>query len=781
MPRLLARKLVCFYCNGRSAQDRGAGIRQWQCEKCDAVNYLDKNGEIMDPPAQEIFSSMRYAQPRSRPSSPESGLRRSLFCPRCIQNQHIVNQALAEYLPSPDDPNYMRFERKLPEYRRKMEADFPQVCETCAPAVEDRIRSTGYAAKTDHLRRMMDRTRGAGITFNSWTWKRVFGVLGTIGWSTGLLVQLWWDLSGALLRIPAEDGLVDDDESQSTVTCLFNDAFKIQSTRSCNELLQRLVVYAFALSVLFLWWNPRMQYKLRGGYGRIVGYVEYYKLQLIALVIRYASWKLVAKDSAVHIDRQATRAVHGFGLVIGVIVGPLTNLVALPLMSLQLTVLSFYAIRIDQQPLVSFQENYEPLVPPLSEQPTTIATRPTLRDSSPPWRRRAVPFPIEKLAPRPQQLVYQPPTPPPEEDSEDSLMDWSPQHNFGPVSTYRAPQPKPAFEGPSPFHGVIPPAPISWAQRLRNPPSQPALPKASETEKENFFGKKNQRMVSNTASDITSPALSATHDSMVDSDSPVKFAPPRFFAPADRMETGLESLFSSAFSLGKEQSSSSLRGPPDPEATGSAPASKSLPTLIATLLLGASCVAWDYASIQHLASRDSVRILSIVIAGLNTLYNLSIAIARTDRNLGYIFLQIVELLMAAVFARAITTPSRREKAWQINAFGLWYLIALTVQEGWSFVSSLAAPQVGTPVEAPRSTIDQETPAPAQKVQALDETSKRRAGKPVRAKNSTTLSAKAVSHSNELSQRTTRAKGRHEIRRDSLGVDRLGGLSLGDGW
>ena len=42
MPRLFGRKFVCFYCNRRSAQDRKAGVRQWQCEQCEAVNHLDE-------------------------------------------------------------------------------------------------------------------------------------------------------------------------------------------------------------------------------------------------------------------------------------------------------------------------------------------------------------------------------------------------------------------------------------------------------------------------------------------------------------------------------------------------------------------------------------------------------------------------------------------------------------------------------------------------------------------------------------------------------------------
>ena len=42
MAPVLRRKLICFYCNCHSAQDRRRGLQQWQCENCDAVNHLDQ-------------------------------------------------------------------------------------------------------------------------------------------------------------------------------------------------------------------------------------------------------------------------------------------------------------------------------------------------------------------------------------------------------------------------------------------------------------------------------------------------------------------------------------------------------------------------------------------------------------------------------------------------------------------------------------------------------------------------------------------------------------------
>ncbi|KAL9019326.1 MAG: hypothetical protein Q9185_003404 [Variospora sp. 1 TL-2023] len=292
-------------------------------------------------------------------------------------------------------------------------------------------------------------------------------------------------------------------------------------------------------------------------------------------------------------------------------------------------------------------------------------------------------FPIEKLAPQRQQPVYQPPTPPPEEDN-DSTMEWTPQHQFGPPLTYRAPQTRRVFDEPSPFHGVIPAAPVSWAQRLRNPPNQPAFHKASEEKKENFFSKKSRPIVSDTASEVSSVAPSVADTSMFEVDSPVKLAPPRFFAPVDRMETGLESLFGDTFSL--------------------------------------------------------------------------------------------------VLVRMISVQSDGGKeADQVAALGLWFLIAMTVQEVWGFIFCLAAPSAATAIESPARPPIQETqtlsnprPPPAS---AYPKASKAKAPA---ASAPTATSTKANPIRVEVSQRTTRSKARNEVRRDSVGVDGLGGLSLG-GW
>ncbi|KAL8688760.1 MAG: hypothetical protein Q9218_005406 [Villophora microphyllina] len=778
MPRLLQRKFVCFYCNRRSAQDRRDGVQQWQCEQCDAVNHLDENGEITDPPTQD-FTSARYVQPQTRSLLPEaSPPQRSLFCQRCLQNQHMVNQALAEYLPSPEHPQYYEFEKALPGYRKKMEERFPPVCVDCAPAIERQIRATGYAAKSDHLRRVMERKRGAGLGRTRWTWKKIIVALGAVGWSVGLVGHLAWHLLGALPYSQPEDGLVDEDLPRLISSCFVNGALKFQSSSSYDQLLRPFLIYAFSSSLLCVWWNPKMQYKLDGGYGRIVGSVDFYKLQCVALIIRFVGWTLAAKRYPFLQDQQTARALHALSIVIEIL----------------LTISSFRSIHIDQRPLVSFRENYEPLIPPQNRHNSATALQqPSRRSPTPPPKYRIDDSFLAKLDPHPQQIAYQPPTPPPEEDynTEDSMMDWTPQHDFRPATTYHHPQPQPnpIFNDPSPFHGVLPPAPVSWAHRLRNPPNQPTFRKASEKKKETLFpGRKNQRVVSDAASDVTNQLSPVSKkDGMSEMGSPVKFANPRFFAPRDMSETGLESLFGDTFTLGRDLTvDSTFLGPGQHQAEvkSSAPAPKPFFRLVAAIGLGTSCVTWDYASTVLPALAVQIRLLCLLVAASLSAWNFYAS--STSARASGIVVSVISITTATYMGTSLYHPlSAGEETDNLGALGLWYLLAMTVWEIWGFISGLATPSDDEPcVDAPRpETMPPERPQPNLQayVQAVPQPVEHtRRNAPV-STNTTTVSARTKPNSVVVSQRTTRSKAQKLSKgtRDSLGVG-MGSLSL-DSW
>lgn len=39
---LLRRNYTCFYCNQKTDQPRKKGLRSFECNKCQAVNFLDE-------------------------------------------------------------------------------------------------------------------------------------------------------------------------------------------------------------------------------------------------------------------------------------------------------------------------------------------------------------------------------------------------------------------------------------------------------------------------------------------------------------------------------------------------------------------------------------------------------------------------------------------------------------------------------------------------------------------------------------------------------------------
>ena len=394
---------------------------------------------------------------------------------------------------------------------------------------------------------------------------------------------------------------------------------------------------------------------------------------------------------------------------------------------------------------------------------------------------RFEPFPIDKLASRPQPPPYQAPTPPPEEEDEFFGMDWTPQHNFRPAQTYNRLQTKPHIEEPSPFHGVLPPAPVSWAQRLRNP-SQPTFVKASETRKESFFSKKNHRFDIDVASDNSSQnsPTSTAFASVVGS--PIKFAPPKFFAPSDRMETGLEDLFNDARLDSEPAVIQRTREQKANELSKIHKTSSKTSRAVTGLLLLTSCVAWDYA--PKFASReDQVRCITLAVSALAAACNLwsSVAKSKPQRSMGVLLVYLVEIAASLFLAGILYVSVSDARSGNFNPIGLWFLIGMTVQEIWIFITGIASrqdilvPAASQPAEAPSNQRD--TPREHLTEYPVTLPVKRRNEAPVTTMSSARLRS-AKPNRVELSQRTTRSKALTKPTRDSLGVDAFGSLSLG---
>jgi hypothetical protein len=137
-------------------------------------------------------------------------------------------------------------------------------------------------------------------------------------------------------------------------------------------------------------------------------------------------------------------------------------------------------------------------------------------------------------------------------------MEWSPSQSqsehraFNPPRSFqfqtRPFNEAPAAEQPSPFWYKVPPAPITPAQRLRNPPNQPRLRISSQETKQNFFNNITHRKSVVEAGDAGKELLPRD---TIPHNKGVEFAQQRFFAPETPSEAGntLADLLTS-FSLG---------------------------------------------------------------------------------------------------------------------------------------------------------------------------------------------------------------------------------------
>ena len=213
-----------------------------------------------------------------------------LFCQNCLRNQHLVSQALASYLPPPDAPDYAEYEKAEEEYLKGLEERYPQVCGRCEPKVQDKIRAAGYAAKTDHLRRLMDRTRGYGIQYRDANWGSSLIPLGGLGWFLSLIGQILWDGLSLLESTEEHDGLRDPEESSSASVCLQQVMRGSNSILNCTQLLHSAAGLALLLGILSCWWNPMLQETSRRKGVQAVGIAEFYRLQILLLVVRCTAW-----------------------------------------------------------------------------------------------------------------------------------------------------------------------------------------------------------------------------------------------------------------------------------------------------------------------------------------------------------------------------------------------------------------------------------------------------------------------------------------------------------
>jgi hypothetical protein len=171
---------------------------------------------------------------------------------------------------------------------------------------------------------MMERSRNGDRNYHRWTWTRLAFSAGALGWYTSIAGQLMWNLIGALAsqRDEGKDGLIDD--TTSKLTSLGRSWI---SGQACSQQLDALARLALGLGLVSIWWNPRFKERLDRGSGRLLGLMEYYKLQFIFLIIRFGSYTAITRSIVNNSEETGTRkAIHFFMIMFTMIVCILTNM-----------------------------------------------------------------------------------------------------------------------------------------------------------------------------------------------------------------------------------------------------------------------------------------------------------------------------------------------------------------------------------------------------------------------------------------------------------------------
>ncbi|KAF6806635.1 hypothetical protein CSOJ01_08701 [Colletotrichum sojae] len=545
------RLLSCFYCGKRSSTRYDGLIREFLCLKCDATNYLDERGEITDPPVAkttEAPASTTYAIPRSQ--SPDfASPSRSIFCATCLKNQHLFTSSLAQYLPEdPDHPDYAELEKNMYKFRRRLEQRYPQICADCEPKVQHQLDQAGYTARTDHLRRMMDRSRRDRVVPKQTTTLDLCAKLGKWLWFGGIACQFLWHVSALAAVFSAQDeGPLRDPDAESTWLQRVSLALALVLPRP-----ERLVTWSLWSNGLSAWWNPKFAQVFRGFSRHILGLGQWYTFQGLIIFTRFMAMKMTEMKGGRSADESAQLSLHS----------------ATAMLMMVIYILAQRSVRIDTTPLFRTTTTTPISSPPrpksqrkeddtknmsnllddiLAETPRrAIPPSPTsIGSGSPALFQRSLQHRSTRSSGlsfgTPEQQQQQPQVQYSEE------MDWSPTqsrhrafNDFGPP---KAPnqvfgQPSP---GPSanPFWYKVPPAPVTPAQKLRAP--KPLITKP--VEKKSIFA----------TSSMSAGRPDAENNDEKPGSRDVAFANPTFFAPSTSNpsdpRSSLADLLNTSFTL----------------------------------------------------------------------------------------------------------------------------------------------------------------------------------------------------------------------------------------
>lgn len=198
----------------------------------------------------------------------------------------MLNTSLAQF-EWPDEyttAEYAARERKYYAFRRDLEKRYPQVCEDCLPRVERKLNEASYTAKTDYLRRVMDRTRSQLTGAKKRGPLDIIDDLGKLCWYAGFVLQAMWHL--IIISWLVTDPYASMTEGHWALVTMGALHRMVAPTLPQSDLLMR---WAINIGVGSFGWNPRFKQSIRGFTAHIVGFKSWYTYQLLVLLVRFVA------------------------------------------------------------------------------------------------------------------------------------------------------------------------------------------------------------------------------------------------------------------------------------------------------------------------------------------------------------------------------------------------------------------------------------------------------------------------------------------------------------
>lgn len=313
-------RLRCHYCAARSPHSKRSGVTKFQCATCEAVNFLDGRGNIVDTPVSvaapptRTESALTSFQSSARSQSPPTEpLQKPAFCSTCQRNQHVYLETLSNYLPDEDHPRYQEFEDALPKFKAELEQRYPQICRKCAPAAQSKIRQADYDATTYNNARLVKATqdrRDGSVLGRRDDWKkqsvRLLLMLAKLAVYANMFLQIAWHVFAALqvnLSTSVSDSAEDGHEQYSptlTPQSCVRQFVSLKVDPKCYRQLGEWVPYTVILALGLLWYDPGLTrwYHPTTRIEAVRGQRQYLWMQILLLVVRGVVW-LKLSDPAI--------------------------------------------------------------------------------------------------------------------------------------------------------------------------------------------------------------------------------------------------------------------------------------------------------------------------------------------------------------------------------------------------------------------------------------------------------------------------------------------------